>query len=180
MPILIIAVISRKYMEYFELFDLPVSLVVDQKAVTKKYYELSKMYHPDNFSLDDNAKQVQALEMSSKINRAKKILSKPHKRLEYILKEKGVIVAEEKHQLPAVFLGEMMETNEALMELEFDPNPEIKEKIKTDVAEQTEKLFEGIKPFFEDETLKISEENSGLLKEYYYKKKYLARIEEKL
>ncbi len=167
-------------MDYFELFDLPVSLLVDAKAVTKKYYELSKKYHPDKFSLHDVAKQDEALEMSAKINKAKKTLSNPHARLAYLLKEKGIVVAEEKYQLPPMFLGEMMDINEALMELEFDPNPEAKKKINQEVAEKTATLFEEVKRFFEANTLEINEVNRVSLKDYYYKKKYLERIEEKL
>lgn len=167
-------------MEYFELFDMPISLVVDAKAVTKKYYELSRLYHPDNFSLADDAKQSRALEMSAKINQAKKTLSNAHARLAYILKEKGIVVSEEKYQLPHKFLGEMMDINEALMELEFDPNPAMKEKIKGDVSVQTNKLYAEVKIYFEAENLDITEENRTPLKEYYYKKKYLERIEEKL
>ena len=59
-------------MDYFELFELPVSLIVDTKDVTKRYYALSKQYHPDNFSLDNADKQAEALEMSAEINQAKK------------------------------------------------------------------------------------------------------------
>lgn len=167
-------------MEYFELFDIPVSLVVDTKAVTKKYYELSKKYHPDNFSLDDTAKQDIALDMSSKINRAKKTLSNAHSRLTYILKEKGIVVADEKYQLPPMFLGEMMDINESLMELEFDPNPETKAKIKKEVEQQTAKLFQEVKSYFVAAHFELTDENSTSLKDYYYKKKYLDRIEEKL
>lgn len=167
-------------MEYFELFDLPVSLIVDTKAVTKKYYELSKRYHPDNFSLDDADKQDQALEMSSKINKAKKVLSNAHARLAYILKEKQFVLADEKYKLPPIFLGEMMDINEELMELQFDPNPASKEKIASEVALQTEKLFEQVAGFFEATELEISDDNGPILKDYYYKKKYLDRIQEKL
>ena len=167
-------------MEYFELFDMPISLVVDNKAVTKKYYALSKQYHPDNFSLDDSDRQEEALEISAKINQAKKVLSNAHKRLEYILKEKSIIEEGEKYQLPPMFLGEMMEINESLMELEFDPNPVTKEKISNEVSTQTNTLFKEVKAFFDAEELFLNEANTALLKDYYYKKKYLDRIAEKL
>ncbi len=167
-------------MEYFELFDMPVSLVVDSKAVTKKYYELSKINHPDNFSLDDTAKQDAALEMSSKINQAKKVLSNAHARLAYILKEKEIIDPEEKYKLPPMFLGEMMDINEALMELQFEPNKETQDKITNEVKQKEEVLFEEVKAFFESDIFELNDENSLLLKDYYYKKKYLARIQEKL
>lgn len=167
-------------MEYFELFDMPISLLVDAKAVTKKYYELSKSYHPDNFSLEDTHKQEEALEMSAKINKAKKTLSNPHTRLAYILKERGIVVPEEKHQLPPMFLGEMMDINEALMELEFDPNPETIEKLRTEVQQRIDKLYSVVQHNFEAENLEITDDNSTSLKDYYYKKKYLDRIQEKL
>jgi molecular chaperone HscB len=167
-------------MEYFELFDLPVSLVVDQKAVTKKYYELSKKYHPDNFSLDDVAKQDQALEMSSKINKAKKILSNSNARLAYILRAREIVLPEEKYKLPPLFLGEMMDVNEALMELQFEPNKEEQKKISIDVKQKEDELFEEVRKYFEAEELELNKENNSLLKEYYYKKKYLDRIQEKL
>ena len=157
-------------MEYFELFDLPVSLIVHSKELTKKYYELSKKYHPDNFSLTDTAKQDEALEMSSKVNQAKKTLGNAHHRLSYILKEKGIVVAEEKYKLSPLFLGEMMDINEALMELEFDENSDSKNTISSQVQAEISKLHEEVKPFFEAEVLIIDDSNSALLKDYYYKK----------
>ncbi len=167
-------------MEYFELFNIPVSLVVNAKEVTKRYYELSKLYHPDNFSLEDADKQAEALEMSSKVNQAKKVLSNSHRRLEYILKQKGIIVAEEKYQLPPQFLAEMMDINEALMELEFDENQSTKEKIVSQVSAEIAKLYNKVNTFFDAPQLEINEGNGALLKDYYYKKKYLDRIKEKL
>ena len=167
-------------MDYFELFDLPVSLIVDAKVLTKKYYALSKLYHPDNFSLDNAAKQAEALEMSAQINQAKKTLSNADKRLAYILKEKGIVVSDEKYQLSPDFLGNMMDINEALMELQFDANPTIKEMLIVQIDKESAELKDAVKPHFEAEKLAITDENTALLKDYYYKKKYLDRIKEKL
>ncbi len=167
-------------MEYFELYELPVSLKVDKAAVTKKYYELSKAFHPDNFSLSDATKQSEALEKTSHINMARKVLANAHKRLAYLLKEKGVIVTDEKYKLPPMFLGEMMEINEALMELQFEPDAKNKEKIIAQVENEVNKLYKTVASFFEAEELVLDEASSAQLKDYYYKKKYLDRIKEKL
>lgn len=167
-------------MDYFELFELPVSLVVDLKELTRKYYSLNKKFHPDKFSLANIQKQNEALEISSKVNQAMKILSSPDKRLAYILKEKGVILEEEKYQLSPVFLGEMMELNETLMELEFEPNVNTTNKLKEEVQKLEKAIMTEVEGYFLDESLEIGEEDAVKLKDYYYKKKYLERIKEKL
>ena len=60
-------------MNYFELFDLPVSLNVDKSKLAKKYFELQKKYHPDYFTQATEAEQEEALEKSSAVNKALKI-----------------------------------------------------------------------------------------------------------
>ena len=63
-------------MYYFELFEVPVSLKVNHAALLKKYYQLSKTYHPDNFSLQNIEAQEKALQMTTHINAAKLVLEK--------------------------------------------------------------------------------------------------------
>jgi len=167
-------------MEYFELYELPISLKVNKAAITKKYYALSKEFHPDNFSLSNASKQSEALEKTSQINLARKVLSNADKRLAYLLKENGIIEEDEKYQLPPKFLGEIMEINESLMELQFEPNPATKEKIKNEVDGVLENLYKEVSSKFEAEELQLDVKSSALLKDYYYKKKYLDRIKEKL
>jgi molecular chaperone HscB len=167
-------------MNYFTLFEMPVSLKVDQAALLKKYYALSKRYHPDNFTLSDAASQEEAEQMTAKINEAKKILDSPYKRLEYILREKGIIEADEKFALSPMFLGEMMDINEQLMELEFDKDDARLAAIRHEVKSADAAIYQEVTRFFEMEELSLSDDNSHLLKDYYYKKKYLQRIRERL
>jgi len=167
-------------MNYFELYELPVSLKVDKAAVTKKYYTLSKTFHPDNFSLSDATKQSAAVEKTAHINMARKVLNNAHKRLAYLLKEKGIVVAEEKYKLSPLFLGQMMEINEALMELQFEADDTNKEKVKAQVELAIDKLHSEVAIYFDAEELLLDDTNSVQLKDYYYKKKYLDRIKEKL
>ena len=44
-------------MNYFELFDSPVSLNIDKSKLAKKYFELQKKYHPDFYTQADEAEQ---------------------------------------------------------------------------------------------------------------------------
>ena len=60
-------------MNYFELYDIPVSLKTDKREISKKYFELQKKYHPDFFSQSEEQEQSEMLEKSSMINNGYKI-----------------------------------------------------------------------------------------------------------
>jgi len=109
-------------MNYFELFDLPMSFEVDKKLLTSKYYALSKKYHPDNFSQGTGAEQDQAQEKSSAINKAYRALKNKQSRIKYVLVLNGVSFEEGKEQMPQEFLMEMMDINEAIMEYKMAPS----------------------------------------------------------
>ena len=167
-------------MDYFELFGLPVSLKVNKAYNLKKYYQLSKEFHPDHFSLENSSAQENALMMSSEINKAKKILDHADHRLAYYLTANNLIKTDEKYALSPVFLAEMMDINEELMELEFDKDASKLAGIKLALVEKESLLFEEVKLFFEMDELKIFDNDSLKLIDYYYKKKYLNRILERL
>ena len=157
-------------MNYFELFDLPVSLQVDRSALSKKYFELQKQFHPDFFTQEDEADQKDALDKSSMINKALKVLQQPDLTIQYVLQLKELLTENEKYELPPDFLMEMMELNERLTEV--DP-----ETFKQEVAAlETEQYaaVKGIIKNYVDAT--ITSDQLLKIKEYYFKKKYLHRI----
>ena len=103
-------------MNYFEWFDLPVSFATDTTALKKKYFELSKKYHPDFFSNATVVEKERVLELSTFNTNAFNVLSNFDKRLKYVLQLKNIITDEEKFNLPPDFLVEMMELNEQISE----------------------------------------------------------------
>ncbi|MCF8293120.1 MAG: Fe-S protein assembly co-chaperone HscB [Chitinophagaceae bacterium] len=167
-------------MNYFTLFDMPVSLKVDQAALLKKYYALSKRYHPDNFTLSDVASQEESEQMTAKINEAKKILDSPYRRLEYILRQQQIIFDDEKYTLPAMFLGAMMDINEELMELEVAQDEIRSAAVRKLIEAMEDDVYGEVSSLFERNELVLSAHESSVLKDYYYKKKYLQRIRERL
>src|ERR671920_1646024 len=98
-------------MEYFELYNIPVSLKPDRQLVKQKFYELSRKYHPDFFANAGHEEQADVLEKSSMVNKAFKILQNDDATIKYVLQQKGLLEEEEKHQLPPDFLMEMLELN---------------------------------------------------------------------
>ena len=164
-------------MNYFELYEMPVSLHVDKKYVQDKYFELQKKYHPDFFSRESEEEQANVLEISSMINKAYKTFQNDDETIKYVLQIKGLLEEEEKYQLPPEFLAEMMEINEALM----DVDDSALEETETKISQLQKHLYDGvqiiIEYYTEDNT---SNEQLLQVKDYYFKKKYLKRILERL
>ncbi len=167
---------------YFELYDIPVSFHPDQALVKKKYFELSRTYHPDRFTLADAEKQAEALQMSSANNQAYKVLKDADGTIAYILKLKGVLEDEEKYNLPPDFLMEMMDLNEAVSQYEMEPgNAELlkepQEMLDSQLAEWQLEVDPLTKRFDDGED---SAALLGEIKDYYFRKKYLLRISDRM
>lgn len=164
-------------MNYFELFEMPVSLQADQQQVKQKFYELSRKYHPDFYTKENDYEQAEALEKSSLVNKAYKTFQNKDATIKYLLQLKGVLEEEEKYQLSPVFLMEVMELNEQLMEAKMEGNEAALSHTKSSIEELQQQIYEPVKTLIEnyhDEVVKPEELQS--LKEYYLQKKYLDRI----
>lgn len=158
-------------MNYFELFNIPVSLSVDKTQLSKKFFELQKKYHPDFFSNDTPEEQEAALELSSMANKALKTFQNPDSTIKYVLQLKGLLEEEEKYQLAPAFLMEVMELNE--MKMEGTDDAELQQRTQ---QLQTE-IYQSIQPIIENYTDGTTPESDLLkVKEYYYMKKYLDRL----
>ena len=158
-------------MNYFELFEFDVAPVINKSLLTKKYLQLQKQYHPDNYSLSDENEQSQSLEMSSLINKAFAVFKDDLKTMGYFLEIKGLISEEEKYQLPSAFLMEMMEVNEQIDDGDFDASA--LEHIQIELDQEIQFVLQkNASELLEAELL--------LIKEFYYKKKYLKRILDRL
>jgi molecular chaperone HscB len=169
-------------MDYFDFYDLPVCFVLDEGALRRKFLQKSKEFHPDFYTLDTEEKQEEILALSTKNNEAYKVLSDSKKRLKYILEQKGLLGDAAKNKMSPAFLMEMMEVNEAVMELQFDFDTTKYEQIQKEVAVREASLEEKIQPLLVNYTDKGEEEKTNLKKilDYYLEKRYLSRLHENL
>jgi len=169
--------------DYFAFYGLPLSFNPDTALVKQKFYEFSKKYHPDFYINEREEKQAEVLELSTVNNKAYQVLSDPQKRLHYILELKGLLKEGENYVLPQSFLMDMMDINEALMDLQFDPDPIKLSGLKEDVN--------GVEKGLSDEILSLTasfdtqdadEQNKTLIavKDLYYRTKYLLRLRESI
>ena len=165
-------------MNYFELFDIPVQLKVNAAALSKKFFELSRKYHPDYFARDNGAAQAEALERSAMLNKAWKTFQNQEATIKYVLQWKGLLEEEEKYELPRDFLMEVLELNDQLMELE---DQSAIDGLQSAVAKLEKEIYEPVQEIVEHYQEGVTSEEELLqVKEYYYKKKYLDRIRRQL
>ena len=168
-------------MNYFEFFAIPVSFQVDEAQLKRTFYANSKKYHPDFYTLESAEKQEEILELSTLNNKAYKTLKDFDARLKYILEWKGILGEEGQHKVPQDFLMEMMDINEALMDLKMDPNEEQLAKTRAQVENLEKELMDGIRPVLSSYT--GAEEQEGDLQkvlDFYLKRRYLLRIRQDL
>lgn len=163
---------------YFEFYGLPVSLNLDEAALKRLYYENSKKFHPDFYTLESPEKQAEVLELATINNAAYRALSDFDSRLKYLLEIKGQLGEEGTHQLPQEFLMEMMEVNEEAMELEFEFDEARYTSLLHNLKEMEQQLLEELALASKTETEEAQQFSS--MRNYFFKKKYLLRIKENL
>lgn len=106
-------------MDYFTLFDLPVSYQIDTASLAARYQDLQRQFHPDKFASRPQAEQLAAVQQSATINQAWQTLRHPLGRAEYLLSLRGFDLASEQHTVrDTAFLMEQLELREELDEIE--------------------------------------------------------------
>lgn len=165
---------------YFDFYGIPESFSLDAALLKKKFYDLSKQYHPDFYANESEEKQQEILELSTINNKAYQTLSTPASRLEYILRQHELLVDGAKPQLPAHFLMEMMDINERLMEIEdTEQLGHLTAEVLAVEDDLNVKLLILTADYRQlDDTAKESRLNEIL--DIYYRQKYLLRIKESL
>ena len=106
--------------DFFEVFGLERRLAIDGPALQRRFYELSRQWHPDFHGAAAADVQARALEESARINTAYRALRDPLARVEYLIRlEEGRATKEGatlKPKAPPALLAEMFEIQEALEE----------------------------------------------------------------
>lgn len=103
---------------YYDFFGLAHKLDLDLQDLEKRFYALSRQYHPDRYTLKSREEQQYALDATAILNDAYRTLRDPLARAEYLLKENGFDIGEQgSKNVPPELLEEVFELNMALEEL---------------------------------------------------------------
>ncbi len=109
---------SERIRDYFEFFGLDRKLVINPDDLQKRFYQLSRQWHPDRFSRRPIEEQNQSLEATSLLNDGYRTLKDPVKRAEYLLTQEGFPIGEQRSKdVPPELLEEVFELNMMLEEL---------------------------------------------------------------
>lgn len=109
---------------YFDLFGLPVSYVVDMDRLAMRYHELQRVMHPDRYASASDHERRLSIQGATQVNQAHETLKDPIQRARYMLSLKGMdLSADNETTKDAVFLMEQLELREALEEARGAPDP---------------------------------------------------------
>jgi molecular chaperone HscB len=110
--------LQRPKQDYFRFLGLEPQLNLDGEDLKSRFYTLSRLLHPDRYQSATATEQQFSLEATAILNDAYRILRDPVARAEYMLKEEGFDVGEQKTKdVPPELLEEVFELNMALEEL---------------------------------------------------------------
>ena len=167
-------------MNFFELYGLPVLLSPDLAYIKNKYYELSRKFHPDFYTNSEPGEQAENLRISSDVNRAYKTFLDPDATLRYVLQLKELLEDEEKYKLDPEFLMEVLEINESWMDIEGNDEAQVA-TLKKQVHALQDEIYKPVEQTIKEYMDGVTSTQALLqVKDYYYKKKYLQRILDKI
>ncbi len=103
---------------FYDFFGIDRKLTLDSDTLQKRFYELSRQWHPDRFGRKSAQEQADALETTAVLNDGYRTLRDPVKRAEYLLTEEGFPIGEQRSKdVPPELLEEVFELNMMLEEL---------------------------------------------------------------
>jgi molecular chaperone HscB len=163
---------------FFDHFGLPIGFLPDAKELRSKYLAFSKANHPD-YAAGDDAAYEQALIQTSLNNQAYKTLSDDFERIRYTLELLGEPIVQE-DKLPPMFLMDMMEWNERIMEAGMNDNKVVLDTL-TKEFDTLESTFDvGMQELLS--AYEKSQDKADLkeIKNSYLQRKYLLRLRESI
>jgi molecular chaperone HscB len=102
---------------YYDFFEIPHQLSIDLKDLERRFYALSRKWHPDRFARAATRERDEAVDAAALLNDGYRVLRDPIQRAAYLLKENGFDVGEQQSKdVPPELLEEVFELNMALEE----------------------------------------------------------------
>ncbi len=103
-----------KDMDYFTCFGLPRKLNIDTAQLQTKFYELSRVFHPDFFEGKSEMERAVSLANSAILNQAYRTLKDPIQRVEYLLRLEAGAAKDIPGKAPADLFEAILEMQEHL------------------------------------------------------------------
>jgi molecular chaperone HscB len=120
----------RSGLDYFSFFSLPRGFNVDTAQLERRFYDLSRKFHPDFFFNASESERQYSMERSSMLNDAYRTLKDPIKRARYLLELEGRKIGENKGKVPPDLLSEVFELNEEMEELRAAKQAQARDQVE--------------------------------------------------
>ncbi|XP_036596808.1 iron-sulfur cluster co-chaperone protein HscB [Trichosurus vulpecula] len=157
--------------DFFRLMDCGQSFTVDIPNLKRRYQQLQRLVHPDNFSQKSQTERDFSEQHSAQVNEAYKTLLTPLSRGLYLLKLQGMEISEgtDSH-MDLDFLGEIMEISEKLNEAQSEAETN---KIEAFIRAEEKELTEDLGKAFKQGDLQKA-------KDFLKKLRYIVNLDEKI
>ncbi len=168
--------------DYFKFFGIKPSIKIDDAKLKAIFYENTKKFHPDLHGNSSDDSQNDFLQKSVLNNKAYKIISNFNSRVNHLLEVNEMSEEDQKYQLPQQFLMEMMDMNDEIESLEMNFSKEN----QLNLVKNINSLLMNVDIETIDNDLIGSENQKEIknklekIRELYFKKKYLLRIQDSL
>jgi molecular chaperone HscB len=116
--------------DYFSYLGLKKQLNLDIDDLEKRFYEMSRKYHPDYHTNGDEIEKEISEERTSFLNSAYRILRDPIQRAKYLLQLEWGEIPKEDKKVPPELLMEIMELQEKLQEEKTEEDIGRKKELK--------------------------------------------------
>src|SRR5262245_53211805 len=168
---------------YYDFFGLPHKLNLDSKDLESRFYALSKQWHPDRFARASPAERRRSENATATLNDGYRTLKDPIARAEYLLKEHGFDIGEQKSShVPPELLEEVFELNMALEEAESSrPQVEVARQKFTAMREEIDReLLAQFAVYDEREDKATLEKIRSILNRHKYIRNLVSHVEKAL
>ena len=147
-------------MNHFELYGFPVSFSVNSVRLEERYQAL-RSERPDDHQVENGYR----------------LLGDPDALVKYVLHLKGLLPKDEVYEPDPQFTLEVSDINEELAELEMDEKREQLMNVEQKTDRLLLKIMEDVAPVLDNYSEDTATEEALLqVKEYWYQKKYIQGI----
>jgi molecular chaperone HscB len=168
---------------YFDFFGLPHKLNLDNKDLEARFYALSRQWHPDRFARGTPDQRRISEQATATLNDGYRTLKEPVSRAEYLLKEHGFDIGEQKsNHVPPELLEEVFELNMALEEIDTS-RPQLEEARLKFLAMREDldrELAAQFAAYDEGENKAVLEKIRGILNKRRYIRNLVNQVEQAL
>lgn len=168
-------------MNYFELFELPVSLDIDAATLSARYRDLQRQFHPDTVASATESVKLAAMQQTTTINNAFQTLKNPLSRAEYLISLHGIDVRNEQQTVKDTgFLMEQLDWREQLDAMQKHPEETSITRFQIQVKQHSERYFAELKNKLADNQIEAAADIVRKLRFIEKMREELNKLEETL